>query len=165
MAGSDQNDITNSVRDEARAAQKECAQEDLTQFRIGLNETAQRRAVHLQHLASFASAPAHYTAASGEDVNFTRKLARAVHHDGRLAANRGTHDLDASRDYDEQAAIRVTLVEEYFACCRSPGVAVRRQARDLRCVQRGEHRVALRGETQTSFCFRRGNSRTRLPVA
>src|SRR6202040_262151 len=72
MSGADEDDVTDSARDDLHAPQDERPHQDLAQLAVGLHERQQLLATHLDHRARLAHADADEPAAARQHVDLAR---------------------------------------------------------------------------------------------
>ncbi len=112
---------------------------------------AQIRPADFEQRAVFAGPASDQTAPARELVHFAGKHPAAEHTEDGPISGRTANDLDAAVEDEKDAVMLVALIEKDFTGPRAPLVPERRQAPDLRIIQRWEHRGVLFGSFRHDF--------------
>ena len=139
MAGTDDDDVAEIVRDQLHPAQDEGAHQDLADLGIGLHQRQHAFAAELDDLPGLADAGAHEGGARGDHVDLAGEIARAVQGDELLGAGEGLGDLDLARGDDKERHVLLAGFDQHLAALRRPPLAVGSHPRDLRRRELGEH--------------------------
>src|SRR5271169_4676729 len=128
--------------DKIGAAKHESSQENLTESGVGLKNSPQTLPADFQDRTRFAGPASDQAASSRELIHLAGKHPARQHPDYALVAG-NTDDLDAALQHDENTMSRVAQIEQDGACVRQALLPEGRESRNLRVVQRGEHRIGL----------------------
>ncbi len=143
---SQEHHVADPVRDQLQPAEDERPHEDVAELGVGLHEREQALAVELDHLARLGRARPHERAAAGEHVDLAGELAGLMGGDERLGAAGRADDLEPSLDDHEERHVVVPDLHEQLALLDLAHGPMRRDPRDLRRRQDGEHLLGGGGQ-------------------
>lgn len=111
MAGAEQNQIAETVRDEREAAQDEGAHEDFAKFLIFRYQRAQAVVTDFEKFSPFGYAAANQAARARNHRHLAGELSGNVTDDGALAVNSRLYDFHGARKDHEEWDLRVAGLE------------------------------------------------------
>jgi hypothetical protein len=127
----DQHDVSESARDQLRSAQKKRANENLAQFRVGLDQSQELIAVHFDQLTWLADAKRDKCPATGEHRDLAGELAGQNGRHRCLPIARQIQGFDGARVDDEELRGRLPRCDEYFAALCATHATMHGDALDL----------------------------------
>jgi hypothetical protein len=144
MAGSDEHDVSEPVRDQLQATKDESPHQDLAELGVGLHERQQVFAIQLDHFARLTGARVGQRVSARKHVDLARELTGAVDRDEPLGRAGSLNELDLTcRDHEERHVPRPEL-DEHVAALDATRAPVCGNAPELRIRQRRKYLVVAR---------------------
>ena len=149
----------NPLFDHFDAAQDECAQENLAEVGISLDDGLDVFAAELDHRARLSTADGCQRGSAGQRVRFAREGTRGVNREQLFLAIDRSHHVHRTRHDDEERHVRVADANERVAHCHGAATAMHCDAVDLRwselrkklnVVSNQSRHAASRGEVESS---------------
>jgi hypothetical protein len=128
---SDQHDVSEPARDQLRSAQKKRANENLAQFRVGLDKPEELIAVHFDQLTRLTDAKRDKCPATREHGDLAGELAGLNGRHRCLTIARQIQGFYGARVDDKELRGWLPRCDEYFAALYATHATMHRDALDL----------------------------------
>src|SRR5581483_10254268 len=131
MARTQQNDVSQVVRNESDSAQDKRTHENVAEFGIPRDHGSQRLNRHFQHFAGFGDAAEDEAGLPRNHADLSRELAGSMSCDGKMASTSRLHDFHPARQHNEKRDIPIAGSEEYLSRLYLANLAHRPHTIDL----------------------------------
>jgi len=143
MVLSNQYRVAYGVGDEVYTTQQKCIQEYLPQRSISLHDVAQISAVDFKECAGFHCPAADQSPPPREQVHVAGEFSATQNMEDGLAIGGDANHFDAATQYDVDAVMQISRLQNNFLCLRVPPLAELCKLSSLPGIQLRKHRLGL----------------------